>query len=184
MSLLVVMSVTDFAYNKLDRKSKTAFVSIMRGCDNMCSYCIVPFTRGKERSRPIKSIREEVLQLENEGIKEITLLGQNVNSYRDTSDESLEDAPKEATLLAPGFRTVYKSKVGGLRFAELLTELAEAVPEMRIRFTSPHPKDFPVDVLETIAKYPNICNSLHLPAQSGNTQVLERMRRGYTREGK
>lgn len=169
---------------KLDRKSKTAFVSIMRGCDNMCSYCIVPFTRGKERSRPIKSIREEVLQLENEGIREITLLGQNVNSYRDTSDGSLEDAPKEATLLAPGFRTVYKSKVGGLRFAELLTELAEAVPEMRIRFTSPHPKDFPVDVLETIGKYPNICNSLHLPAQSGNTQVLERMRRGYTREGK
>uniref|UniRef100_A0A182P1F6 CDK5RAP1-like protein n=1 Tax=Anopheles epiroticus TaxID=199890 RepID=A0A182P1F6_9DIPT len=167
---------------KLDRKSKTAFVSIMRGCDNMCSYCIVPFTRGKERSRPIASIREEVLQLENEGIREITLLGQNVNSYRDTSGGPLEDAAKEATLLAPGFRTVYKSKVGGLRFAELLVELAEAVPEVRIRFTSPHPKDFPKDVLETIAKYPNICNSLHLPAQSGNTEVLERMRRGYTRE--
>uniref|UniRef100_A0A182T2W9 CDK5RAP1-like protein n=1 Tax=Anopheles maculatus TaxID=74869 RepID=A0A182T2W9_9DIPT len=167
---------------KLDRKSKTAYVSIMRGCDNMCSYCIVPFTRGKERSRPIQSVRDEVLQLENEGIREITLLGQNVNSYRDTSEEMLQDAPKEATLLAPGFRTVYKSKVGGLRFAELLTELAEAVPEMRIRFTSPHPKDFPRDVLETIGKYPNVCNSLHLPAQSGNTQVLERMRRGYTRE--
>ncbi|XP_035893775.1 CDK5RAP1-like protein [Anopheles stephensi] len=167
---------------KLDRKSKTAYVSIMRGCDNMCSYCIVPFTRGKERSRPIKSIRDEVLQLENEGIREITLLGQNVNSYRDTSGQMPGDAPKEATLLAPGFRTVYKSKLGGLRFAELLSELAEAVPEMRIRFTSPHPKDFPRDVLETIAKYPNVCNSLHLPAQSGNTQVLERMRRGYTRE--
>ncbi|XP_053659114.1 CDK5RAP1-like protein [Anopheles marshallii] len=167
---------------KLDRRSKTAYVSIMRGCDNMCSYCIVPFTRGKERSRPIKSIRDEVLQLENEGIREITLLGQNVNSYRDTSESMESDGPKEATLLAPGFRTVYKTKLGGLRFAELLTELAEAVPEMRIRFTSPHPKDFPRDVLETIANYPNICNSVHLPAQSGNTQVLERMRRGYTRE--
>uniref|UniRef100_A0A4Y0BND7 CDK5RAP1-like protein n=1 Tax=Anopheles funestus TaxID=62324 RepID=A0A4Y0BND7_ANOFN len=167
---------------KLDRKSKTAYVSIMRGCDNMCSYCIVPFTRGKERSRPIKSIREEVLQLENEGIREITLLGQNVNSYRDTSESLVRDDLKEATLLAPGFRTVYKTKLGGLRFAELLTELAEVVPEMRIRFTSPHPKDFARDVLETIAKFPNICNSLHLPAQSGNTQVLDRMRRGYTRE--
>uniref|UniRef100_A0A182QFG1 CDK5RAP1-like protein n=1 Tax=Anopheles farauti TaxID=69004 RepID=A0A182QFG1_9DIPT len=167
---------------KLDRKSKTAYVSIMRGCDNMCSYCIVPFTRGKERSRPLRSIRDEALKLNDEGIREITLLGQNVNSYRDTSDHTVETEPKEATLLAPGFRTVYKSKVGGLRFAELLADLAETVPEMRIRFTSPHPKDFPRDVLETIAKYPNVCNSLHLPAQSGNTQVLERMRRGYSRE--
>ncbi|XP_052889179.1 CDK5RAP1-like protein [Anopheles moucheti] len=164
---------------KLDRRSKTAYVSIMRGCDNMCSYCIVPFTRGKERSRPMKSIRDEVVQLENEGIREITLLGQNVNSYRDTSENVEGDGPKEATLLAPGFRTVYKTKLGGLRFAELLTELAEAVPEMRIRFTSPHPKDFPRDVLETIAKYPNICNSLHLPAQSGNTQVLLSRREAY-----
>ncbi|XP_050080402.1 CDK5RAP1-like protein [Anopheles maculipalpis] len=167
---------------KLDRKSKTAYVSIMRGCDNMCSYCIVPFTRGKERSRPIKSIRGEVLQLESEGIREVTLLGQNVNSYRDTSEEMAGVEMKEATLLAPGFRTVYKTKLGGLRFAELLAELAETVPEMRIRFTSPHPKDFPRDVLETIGKYRNVCNSLHLPAQSGSTQVLERMRRGYTRE--
>ncbi|XP_049545480.1 CDK5RAP1-like protein [Anopheles darlingi] len=170
---------------KLDRKSKTAYVSIMRGCDNMCTYCIVPFTRGKERSRPISSIRDEVLKLEDAGIREITLLGQNVNSYRDTSTTGLSEAtsgPKEASLLAPGFRTVYKTKIGGLRFGELLAELAECVPEMRIRFTSPHPKDFPRDVLETIARYPNVCNSLHLPAQSGNSSVLERMRRGYSRE--
>uniref|UniRef100_A0A8D8L6Q8 CDK5RAP1-like protein n=1 Tax=Culex pipiens TaxID=7175 RepID=A0A8D8L6Q8_CULPI len=165
---------------KLDRKSRTAYVSIMRGCDNMCSYCIVPFTRGKERSRPVASIREEALHLEAKGIREITLLGQNVNSYRDLSTES--DGEKQASVLAPGFKTVYKTKVGGLRFAELLSELAETVPEMRIRFTSPHPKDFPREVLETIARYPNICKNLHLPAQSGSSTVLERMRRGYTRE--
>lgn len=166
---------------KLDRKSRTAYVSIMRGCDNMCSYCIVPFTRGRERSRPISSIRKEALNLQDKGIKEITLLGQNVNSYRDTSECS-EDTEKQASILAPGFKTVYKTKIGGLRFAELLMDLAVTVPEMRIRFTSPHPKDFPNAVLETIAKYPNICNSLHLPAQSGSSSVLERMRRGYTRE--
>ncbi|XP_062565783.1 CDK5RAP1-like protein [Armigeres subalbatus] len=166
---------------KLDRKSQTAFVSVMRGCDNMCSYCIVPFTRGRERSRPIKSIREEALHLNAKGIKEITLLGQNVNSYRDTS-ENTEGVELEASVLAPGFKTVYKTKIGGLRFAELLMELAETVPEMRIRFTSPHPKDFPNAVLETIVRYPNICNSLHLPAQSGSSAVLERMRRGYSRE--
>ncbi|XP_065091941.1 CDK5RAP1-like protein [Ochlerotatus camptorhynchus] len=165
---------------KLDRKSRTAFVSIMRGCDNMCSYCIVPFTRGKERSRPISSIREEALIIHGKGIKEITLLGQNVNSYRDTS--AYIDGKKQASIMAPGFKTVYKTKVGGMRFAELLMELAETVPEMRIRFTSPHPKDFPTAVLETIARYPNICNSLHLPAQAGSSTVLERMRRGYSRE--
>ncbi|KAL9703890.1 hypothetical protein quinque_007408 [Culex quinquefasciatus] len=135
---------------KLDRKSRTAYVSIMRGCDNMCSYCIVPFTRGKERSRPVASIREEALHLDAKGIKEITLLGQNVNSYRDLSTKS--DGEKQASVLAPGFKTVYKTK------------------------------DFPREVLETIARYPNICKNLHLPAQSGSSTVLERMRRGYSRE--
>lgn len=152
----------------------------MRGCDNMCSYCIVPFTRGRERSRPIVSIEEEVKHLADQGIKEITLLGQNVNSYRDLSGESRDRSFK--TSIVPGFQTVYKDKIGGMRFSELLRRIAEAVPEVRIRFTSPHPKDFPEDVLETIKLYPNICNSLHLPAQSGNSAVLERMRRGYTRE--
>lgn len=152
----------------------------MRGCDNMCSYCIVPFTRGRERSRPILSIEEEVKHLADQGIKEITLLGQNVNSYRDLSGDSRNGSVK--TSIVPGFQTVYKDKIGGMRFSELLRRIAEAVPEVRIRFTSPHPKDFPEDVLETIKIYPNICNSLHLPAQSGNSAVLERMRRGYTRE--
>lgn len=164
---------------RLNENAKTAFVSIMRGCDNMCSYCIVPFTRGKERSRPMESIENEVKVLSEQGIKEITLLGQNVNSYRDlTSDPNRTFQ----TNLVPGFKTVYKSKLGGSRFGELLERIATAVPDVRIRFTSPHPKDFPDDVLNVIKQYPNICNNIHLPAQSGNTNVLERMRRGYTRE--
>lgn len=151
----------------------------MRGCDNMCTYCIVPFTRGRERSRPIDTIENEVKILAEQGIKEITLLGQNVNSYRDLSAH-----PERlgATEMATGFKTVYKTKKGGLRFAELLERVAKTVPNTRIRFTSPHPKDFPDDVLHVMKRYPNICRSIHLPAQSGNTNVLERMRRGYTRE--
>lgn len=110
----------------------------MRGCDNMCTYCIVPFTRGRERSRPIPSIENEVKHLAEQGIKEITLLGQNVNSYRDLSSE-----PMQPSKTASGFKTVYKTKEGGARFVDLLSRVAEAAPEIRIRFTSPHPKDFP-----------------------------------------
>ena len=165
---------------KLDQNSVTAYVSIMRGCDNMCTYCIVPFTRGKERSRPVDSIEQEVRNLvEQQGIKEVTLLGQNVNSFRDLSKETQEPV---AAQIVPGFKTVYKTKLGGLRFAELLERVANISPELRIRFTSPHPKDFPDAVLDVIKKYPNICKSLHIPAQSGSSSVLERMRRGYTRE--
>ncbi|XP_002053067.3 CDK5RAP1-like protein [Drosophila virilis] len=164
---------------RLSSDSPTAFVSIMRGCDNMCSYCIVPFTRGRERSRPLQSIVGEVLTLQEQGVKEVTLLGQNVNSYRDKSSEH-PDNP--AVNLASGFSTVYKPKTGGLPFSVLLQSVAEAVPEMRIRFTSPHPKDFSDEVLRVIRDYPNVCKQLHLPAQSGNTAVLSRMRRGYTRE--
>lgn len=165
---------------KLDQNSVTAYVSIMRGCDNMCTYCIVPFTRGKERSRPVDSIEREVKTLVDEqGIKEVTLLGQNVNSFRDMT---MDPHAPEASRIVPGFKTVYKPKLGGLRFAELLERIANISPELRIRFTSPHPKDFPSAVLEVIKKYPNICKSLHIPAQSGNSSVLERMRRGYTRE--
>ncbi|XP_064553263.1 CDK5RAP1-like protein [Drosophila montana] len=164
---------------RLSSDSPTAFVSIMRGCDNMCSYCIVPFTRGRERSRPLKSIAREVLTLQEQGVKEVTLLGQNVNSYR---DKSSEHSDKAVVSLATGFSTVYKPKTGGLPFSVLLQSVAEAVPEMRIRFTSPHPKDFSDEVLRVIRDYPNVCKQLHLPAQSGNTAVLARMRRGYTRE--
>lgn len=179
---------------RLNENSVTAYVSIMRGCDNMCTYCIVPFTRGKERSRSIKSIENEIKTLVENGIQEVTLLGQNVNSYRDISTIAISTKPSvnkvnnnsslesSETKLVPGFKTVYKTKLGGIRFAELLECMAQVAPNIRFRFTSPHPKDFPDDVLYTIRKYPNICKNLHLPAQSGSTSVLERMRRGYTRE--
>lgn len=152
----------------VDAESKTsAFVSIMRGCDNMCSYCIVPFTRGKERSRPVDSILQEVGALTSAGVREITLLGQNVNSYRDKSVKF------ESTVSQrPGFKTVYKPKTGGLTFDVLLDKVADVNPEVRIRFTSPHPKDFPDQVLQVINKHANICKCIHLPAQSGSDQVL------------
>lgn len=169
---------------RLNDYSPSAFVSVMRGCDNMCSYCIVPFTRGRERSRPIKSILEEVHILSDQGIKEIILLGQNVNSYRDTSELYVQgcDVSWQTTKTSKGFNTVYKPKVGGRRFAELLDKVSMVDSEMRIRFTSPHPKDFPDEVLYLIRERGNICNQIHLPAQSGNNEVLERMQRGYTRE--
>ncbi|XP_075756930.1 mitochondrial tRNA methylthiotransferase CDK5RAP1 isoform X2 [Pelodiscus sinensis] len=158
----------------------SAFVSIMRGCDNMCSYCIVPFTRGRERSRPMASILQEVKLLSDQGVKEVTLLGQNVNSYRDTSEVQFRAAA--APGLSRGFSTVYKAREGGLRFAHLLDQASRVDPEMRIRFTSPHPKDFPDEVLQLIRERPNVCKQLHLPAQSGSSRVLAAMRRGYTRE--
>jgi len=164
---------------RFDDKSKSAFVSIMRGCDNMCSYCIVPFTRGRERSRPISSIVDEVRVLSEQGIKQVTLLGQNVNSYRDTS---VQQYSASHSNLSKGFKTLYKEKVGGMRFADLLDQISEVDPEMRIRFTSPHPKDFPDEVLQIMSERNNICKQIHLPAQSGSSNVLKSMRRGHTRE--
>ncbi|KAI9546747.1 CDK5 regulatory subunit associated protein 1 [Dissostichus eleginoides] len=158
----------------------SAFVSIMRGCDNMCTYCIVPFTRGRERSRPVSSILEEVRMLSDQGVKEVTLLGQNVNSYRDASEDQL--CSSGATRLSEGFQTVYRKKEGGLRFSDLLDRVSRIDPDMRVRFTSPHPKDFPDEVLHLIAERGNICTQIHLPAQSGSSKVLKAMRRGYTRE--
>ncbi|XP_056129175.1 CDK5 regulatory subunit-associated protein 1 [Lampris incognitus] len=158
----------------------SAFVSIMRGCDNMCSYCIVPFTRGRERSRPVNSILEEVRILSDQGVREVTLLGQNVNSYRDTSEQQF--CGSDPTQLSRGFSTIYRTKKGGLRFADLLDRVSHIDPNMRIRFTSPHPKDFPDEVLQLIEDRRNICKQIHLPAQSGSNQVLKAMRRGYTRE--
>ncbi|KAF0304142.1 CDK5 regulatory subunit-associated protein 1 [Amphibalanus amphitrite] len=165
---------------RLDPHAPAAYVTIMRGCDNMCTYCIVPFTRGRERSRPLDSVVEEVRRLSEQGVREVTLLGQNVNSYRDTSGSERSSA--EATRLAAGFSTVYRPKTGGTRFADLLSAVADVDPEMRVRFTSPHPKDFPDEVLRVIAERPNVCSCLHLPAQSGSSRVLADMRRGYTRE--
>ncbi|CAI2736376.1 unnamed protein product [Schistosoma spindalis] len=161
----------------------TAFLSVMRGCDNMCTYCIVPFVRGRERSRPLDSILHEAQSLFNQGVKEITLLGQNVNSYCDNSNADLSiNSSKTISTLVPGFKTVYKPKVGGLRFFDLLDQVSQISPELRIRFTSPHPKDFPKEVLQLISERKNICSNIHLPAQSGSSVVLENMRRGYTRQ--
>ncbi|GBG27175.1 CDK5RAP1-like protein [Hondaea fermentalgiana] len=156
-----------------------AFISITRGCNNMCSYCIVPFTRGRERSREARSIVQEVEALSRAGeVKEVVLLGQNVNSYLDRSEEGETDYS-----VAPGFRDMFKLRDGpGVRFADLLARVAAVDPTIRVRFTSPHPKDFTDDVFHVMVKYPNICRGIHLPAQSGSTRVLESMRRGYTRE--
>lgn len=167
----------------------TSFVSITRGCDNLCSYCIVPFTRGRERARPITSILDEIRQLMDRGVKEVTLLGQNVNSYRDitTNPESigrsdLIELVKSKEEFADGFKTVYKPRTRGITFDVLLEEVAKLNPELRVRFTSPHPKDFTDSVIDVMSKYPNITRGVHLPAQSGSNSVLERMRRGYTRD--
>ncbi|XP_048204974.1 mitochondrial tRNA methylthiotransferase CDK5RAP1 [Perognathus longimembris pacificus] len=165
---------------QMNPSATSAFVSIMRGCDNMCSYCIVPFTRGRERSRPVASILEEVRKLSEQGLKEVTLLGQNVNSFRDNSEVQFNNAV--STNLSRGFSTNYKSKQGGLRFSYLLDQVSRIDPEMRIRFTSPHPKDFPDEVLQLICERDNICKQIHLPAQSGSSRVLAAMRRGYSRE--
>jgi tRNA-i(6)A37 thiotransferase enzyme miaB len=136
----------------------SGFVSIMRGCNNFCSYCIVPYTRGRERSRELESIIREVIDLASKGYREVTLLGQNVNSYRFVDGDQVYD------------------------FADLLEAVALAVPGMRIRFTSPHPKDMDDKAIRTMAKYPNICKHIHLPAQSGNNRILKLMKRNYTRE--
>ena len=134
------------------------FVTIMRGCNNFCHYCIVPYTRGRERSRDVESILRECRDLADRGFKEVTLLGQNVNSYR------LPDNPE-----IPGF-------------PELLRRVARAVPEMRVRFTTSHPKDMSDETLRVIAEEPNICHHIHLPVQSGSNRILKLMNRKYTRE--
>ncbi len=144
----------DISPIRLNSNGVTSFISIMRGCDNMCSFCVVPFTRGRERSRDPESIVREAEKLVAQGYKEVTLLGQNVDSF----------------------------KYGEVTFAQLLGEVARISPELRIRFSTSHPKDITDDVLHTMAAYDNICNYIHLPAQSGNSRVLNLMRRGYTRE--
>jgi len=150
----------DISPVRLDKNKISAFVSIMRGCNNMCSYCIVPYVRGAERSRDPETIVKEVEDLHSKGYKEVTLLGQNVDSFNwDTGDEN-------------------KS----IKFGQLLEMVAKVSPALRIRFSTSHPKDMSDDVLYTMAMYNNICNHIHLPAQSGSTNVLERMNRKYTRE--
>lgn len=150
----------DIVPARLGHNRVSGFVSIMRGCNNFCSYCIVPYTRGRERSRPADSILAEVTDLRDRGFREVTLLGQNVNSY------------------------LYHDSATGsdVSFADLLLLVADAVPEMRVRFTTSHPKDMTDDILQAIASRPNICHHIHLPVQSGSNSVLSAMNRKYTRE--
>lgn len=144
---------------KLDGLHISGFISIMRGCNKFCSYCIVPYTRGRERSREVESILNELEEMKRLGYREVTLLGQTVNSYKYTTSEG----------------ETYD-------FPRLLEILSTTAPQMRIRFTSPHPKDMTDETIQMMAKYPNICKHIHLPLQSGSNTVLKHMRRGYTRE--
>ena len=160
----------DIAPIRLNSNGVNAFVSIMRGCNNMCSFCVVPFTRGRERSRDAASILHECKTLFNDGYREVTLLGQNVDSYHwiGTSEMSINGAGQ-----------IYEEPVN---FAILLEKAAQIDPLLRVRFSTSHPKDITDDVLFTMAKYDNICNYIHLPVQSGSTRVLQLMNRTYTRE--
>ena len=144
---------------RYDSNGVSAYVSIMRGCDNMCTFCVVPFTRGREESRPVTTILSEVAQLAEEGYKEVTLLGQNVNSYHYTDEDGTS-----------------------VSFAELVDRVSRVSPEMRVRYSTSHPKDCTDDLLKVHRDRPNVCNYIHLPVQHGNTEVLDRMRRTYTRE--
>lgn len=157
----------DISPVRLGKNGINAFISIMRGCDNMCSFCVVPFTRGRERSRNPYSIVEEAKQLFEDGYREVTLLGQNVDSYRWNITKKNEVINQNEPIVS---------------FAHLLEMVAKVSPLLRVRFSTSHPKDMTDDVLETIAKYNNICKYIHLPVQSGNTNVLQRMNRGYSRE--
>ncbi|WP_419545937.1 tRNA (N6-isopentenyl adenosine(37)-C2)-methylthiotransferase MiaB [Odoribacter laneus] len=148
----------DICPSRIDETSISGFVSIMRGCNNFCTYCIVPYTRGRERSRSPHSIVSEVMDLQKRGYKEVTLLGQNVNSY------------------------CYKDENTTVDFPALLALVARTVPSMRIRFATSHPKDMSDQTLETIARHSNICKAIHLPVQSGSNSVLKNMNRKYTRE--
>jgi MiaB/RimO family radical SAM methylthiotransferase len=182
VQLSVDETYADIAPVRESTNGVAAFVTIMRGCNNMCTYCIVPFTRGRERSRPLDSIVRECVDLYARGYREVTLLGQNVNSYNFVDGEApTDEAPSQLTP-RDGFKTVYKAPQRGVTFAELVDAVSAAVPNMRIRFTSPHPKDFPDELIELVRSRPNVCAQLHVPAQSGSSTVLERMRRGYTRE--
>ena len=157
----------DISPVRLDANGVSAFISIMRGCDNMCSFCVVPFTRGRERSRDPESIVNEAKELIEKGYREVTLLGQNVDSYK-------WNITAKGEILNPEEPVV--------RFAELLEKVALVSPDLRIRYSTSHPKDLTNDVLETMAKFENICDYIHLPVQSGNNEILQKMNRGYTSE--
>lgn len=160
----------DIAPVRLNSNGVTAFISIMRGCDNMCSFCVVPFTRGRERSRDPRSIVQEAKHLFQQGYREVTLLGQNVDSYKWSEEENNKA------------RLEKKDNVEVINFAGLLELVAQVDPKLRVRFSTSHPKDITDEVLYTMKKYNNICKYIHLPAQSGNSRVLELMNRTYDRD--
>lgn len=162
----------DIAPTRLNSNGVSAFISIMRGCDNMCSFCVVPFTRGRERSRAPESIVAEAVQLRDQGFREITLLGQNVDSYLWFGG----GPKKEFKQLTP------EEQASSVDFADLLEMTARAVPEVRIRYSTSHPKDITEKVVRVMSAHPNVCKYIHLPAQSGNTRILELMNRNYSRE--
>lgn len=160
----------DISPMRLDKNGVSAFISIMRGCDNMCSFCVVPFTRGRERSRNPESIVKEAKEAFEAGYREVTLLGQNVDSYVWAGGGLKKEILTE------------EQKANAVNFAQLLEMVAKIHPDLRVRFSTSHPKDMTDEVLHAMAKYENICKYIHLPVQSGNTEVLERMNRGYSRE--
>ncbi|MEO2050839.1 MAG: tRNA (N6-isopentenyl adenosine(37)-C2)-methylthiotransferase MiaB [Allomuricauda sp.] len=162
----------DVAPVRLNSNGVTAFVSITRGCDNMCTFCVVPFTRGRERSRDPQSILEEVNDLWERGFKEVTLLGQNVDSYLWYGGGLKKDFDKASDM----------QKATSVNFAKLLELVAQAQPKMRIRFSTSNPQDMTLDVIESMAKYDNICKYIHLPVQSGSNRILKAMNRLHTRE--
>ncbi len=167
---------------RLDTNGVTAFVTIMRGCDNMCAFCVVPFTRGRERSRDPHSIVDECRDLWAKGYKEVTLLGQNVDSYKWKPTVSTTDAGAEGTRSVDPPGRPIDDTAATVDFADLLELVALAVPGMRIRYSTSHPKDMTDKVLAVMARYDNICKYIHLPVQSGSSAVLQRMNRGYSRE--
>ena len=162
----------DVAPVRLNSNGVTAFVSITRGCDNMCTFCVVPFTRGRERSRDPYSILEEINDLWTKGFKEVTLLGQNVDSYLWYGGGLKKDFEKASEM----------QKEMSVNFSQLLSMVAKAQPKMRIRFSTSNPQDLTIDVIKTMASYENICNYIHLPVQSGSNRILKAMNRLHTRE--
>ena len=161
----------DISPVRLGGNGVTAFVSITRGCDNMCTFCVVPYTRGRERSRNPESILKECQDLFNDGYREITLLGQNVDSYLWYGGGAKKDFKKASDA----------AKANSLNFANLLDKVAQVNPKLRIRFSTSNPQDMGVDVIDTMAKHENICNYIHLPVQSGSSRILKLMNRGYDR---
>jgi tRNA-2-methylthio-N6-dimethylallyladenosine synthase len=173
VELSVTETYRDIVPERICGNHISGFVSIMRGCNNFCHYCIVPYTRGRERSRDVESILREVRDLQQKGYKEVTLLGQNVNSYRWKVGQKEEQVNSENTQADDA--EVYD-------FPKLLRTVAQAVPGMRIRFTTSHPKDMSDETLRVIAEEPNVCKHIHLPVQSGSNRILKLMNRKYTKE--